>query len=118
MEWQDLESIGNKKARETNVVENTEEPDEDQLGISGASVLATRVFIDGTDNGPADERTNHAENCSQKQRSATDLVDSQGSGDGDRKIENRLTSADLFRVSICYPNAYSKNLPQASGSDQ
>lgn len=38
MEGQNLKSICDEKAGETNVVKDAEEPDEDDLGISGGGV--------------------------------------------------------------------------------
>lgn len=92
MEGQDLESVRNKQAREANVVEDTKEPDEYKLGVSGGLIgklsAATgitrgwwrrdrRVFVHSADNGPAHKGHYHARNCRQEQRAASDLVDGQ-----------------------------------------
>jgi hypothetical protein len=40
LEWQDLQGVGNEQAGETNVIEGTEEPDEDELSVAGADIFA------------------------------------------------------------------------------
>lgn len=94
MEGQDLESVGDEQAGEANVVEDTEDPDEDELRVAGAVVGCVRVVIDSTGDGPADERANHAEDRDQEERTTAELVDLHGGNDGDSQIEDGLASGD------------------------
>jgi len=94
MEGQDLESVGDEKTRETDIVEDTEDPNPDDLCVAGALVGLARVLIDSSDDGPADERANHAEDGNQEKGTTAELVDGQGSCDGDAKIEDGLAGRD------------------------
>lgn len=94
MEGQDLESVGNEETRETNVVEDTEDPDEDKLGISRAGVGSVGVLVDGTSDGPADESTDHTEDGGQEEGTTTELVDGESGSDGDDQIEDGLAGGD------------------------
>ena len=58
MEGQDLKGIGDKETRETNVVEDTENPDEDDLADTVAGLSAGLVVHSGHD-GPDSEGKNH-----------------------------------------------------------
>lgn len=94
MEGQDLKGIGDKKTRETDVVEDTEDPDEDQLSVAGALVCLVRVSIDGAGDGPAHKGADHAEDGGEEERPTTELVNGQGSANCDAKIENRLAGGN------------------------
>lgn len=74
MEGENLQGVADKKSRETNTVEDTEDPDEGKLGVSSARVgvlntlciligdgnLDLRVLVDGGGDCPADEGRDHA----------------------------------------------------------
>lgn len=60
MEWQDLQSVGDQKARETDVVEDAKQPDENQLSIARVLVSLMGVLVDGTSDSPQDEREDHS----------------------------------------------------------
>jgi hypothetical protein len=94
MEGENFESVGDEETRETNVVEDAEDPDEDELGVSGPGVGLVRVLVDGTGDGPAHESEDHAEDGGQEERATAELVDAQGSGNGDGEIENGLAGGD------------------------
>ena len=107
-----FEGIGNEQAREADIVENTEEPDEHDLRIAGSLVGLSRVLVDGSDNGPADERCNHAANGGKEERSATNFIDGQGGTDGNCEIHDCLASRELSTGKYCV----SKNSLTARGS--
>lgn len=130
MERKNLEGVGDEKTRETNVVEDTEEPHEGDLaqtsslvGIGGLAICASdsRVLVDGTNDGPNNKRTDHTTDGSKEQRSTTDLVDKKSSSDGERKIDNLLSSRELKGQKSANLQMFekkSRNLHRASCSDQ
>ncbi len=67
VEGEHLEGVGDQEAGVADIVEDTEDPDEDELGVAGAGVGLTRVLVDGTGDGPADEGSNHTEGGGQEQ---------------------------------------------------
>jgi hypothetical protein len=98
MEGKNLEGVGDEKAGETNVVEDTEDPNSGDLSIAGACVgvrdttvrvifsggsSVFRVLVDTTSDGPEEETENHTRDSSKEERATSDLVDSKGSTDGD-----------------------------------
>lgn len=95
VEGQDLEGVGDEQTGEANIVEATEEPDEDELGIAGADVGAARVLVHGTADGPAHEGEAHATGRDQEQGSTTESVHVQSRGDGDDEIVDGLAGAEL-----------------------
>ena len=60
MERQDLESIGDQETGKANVVEDSKEPDEDELGVTGTRVQQIGVLVHGAGDGPEDEAYDHA----------------------------------------------------------
>ncbi len=48
-------------------------PDEDELGVAGASVGVARVVVDGAGDGPQDETDDHAADAGEEQRAAAVL---------------------------------------------
>jgi hypothetical protein len=58
MERQDLQSIGDKETRETDGVEDTEDPDKDNLADTEAFLLAI-FFVHSCKGSPDGERYNH-----------------------------------------------------------
>ena len=52
---QNLESVGNEQTRPGESVEDTEDPDEWNLSVTGCGVGVAGVLIDGAGDGPADE---------------------------------------------------------------
>ena len=52
---QNFESVGNKQTRPGESVENTEDPDEWNLSVTGCGVGVAGVLVDGAGDGPADE---------------------------------------------------------------
>ena len=58
-EGKNLQSVSDQEARKADIIEDTEEPDEDDLGIAGASVGFARVLVDSTSNCPAYKRNYH-----------------------------------------------------------
>lgn len=115
MEGQNLKRVGDKEAGETNVVEDAEEPDKDDLGVTGGCVSVfgsaagrvgswgrwdTRVLVDGTNDSPADEGDDHAGNGCEEEWATTDFVDGEGGADGDDEIENGFAGGQLCRISM------------------
>lgn len=110
MEGKNLESVADEQTRETNGVEDTENPNEGELGIAGAVVgghetvgevvigldLDLGVLVDGTTDGPAGEGQNHTARGEEEQGATANLVDKKSSGDGDGEIENGLASGELL----------------------
>jgi hypothetical protein len=94
MERQDLKGIGYQQTRETDVVENTKYPDEDELSVASTSVGLAGISIDGTGDGPAHERADHTEDGGEEEGATTKPVDAQGSGNGDDQVENGLAGGD------------------------
>lgn len=94
MEGQNLKGVGDKQTRETDVVEDTEHPDEDELSVSAARVGPVGVFVDGTGDGPANEGANHTKDRGEEERATTETVNAQGCGDGDYEIENGLAGGE------------------------
>ena len=90
LEGEDLEGVGDKQTREANIVEDSEEPDEGQLGNAGGVVGAVRVLVAGTDDCPDDKRQAHATGRDEEQRPTSVLVNRQGGPDGHAQIQNRL----------------------------
>lgn len=110
MEGKNFESIGDEQTRETNVVEDAEEPNKGNLRVSGTGIGVhhptlwlgrsrrswdLRVFVDGTSDGPKNERTHHTGDGSQEEGTAAHLVDKKSSTDGETEIDNRLASGEL-----------------------
>lgn len=105
VEGQNLKSVGDKETRETDGVEDTEEPNEGQLGVSGTLVgdldtvgelvgdgnLNLGVLVDSTSDGPESERGDHTAGGGQEERTATELVDAKSGSDRDGKIEDGLS---------------------------
>lgn len=60
MEGEDLEGVGDEQTGEADVVEDTEEPDEDKLRVARPSVGRVGVLVDGTGDGPAHEGADHS----------------------------------------------------------
>lgn len=60
LEGEDLEGVGDQQTGETNVVEDAEDPDKDNLRVARAAVGLAGIFIDGTGDGPAHEGADHA----------------------------------------------------------
>lgn len=59
MERQDLEGIGDEQTRETDGVEDAEDPDEDNLANSKALLIAMSL-VQTSHDGPEDKGDNHA----------------------------------------------------------
>lgn len=59
LERQDFERVGDQEPGEADVVEDAEQPDEDQLRVPGTRVAAVRVLVHGPRDGPADKGGNH-----------------------------------------------------------
>lgn len=111
MERQNLERVRDEETREANVVEDTKQPHKGNLGETGRLVgvlnaavghlvggrgRVTRVLVDGADNGPDDKREHHTGDGEQEERATTDLVDGEGSGEGDDEIHDGLTRSELY----------------------
>lgn len=94
VEGQDLEGVRDQQTGEPNVVKDSKDPDEDELGVPGTLVGAARVLVDGAGDGPADKRGDHAADGDQEEGTATKVVDCQSSTDGARQIENGLSGGD------------------------
>lgn len=106
VERQNLKSVGNEETGETNGVEDTEEPDEGQLGIAGTLVgdldtvgellrdgnLDLRVLVDGTGDGPEGEGGDHAAGGGEEERATTEAINAEGSSNRDGEIEDGLAS--------------------------
>jgi hypothetical protein len=92
LEGKDLESVADKESRETNVVENTKNPDEDELGVAGYLVGLVGVLVRGSSDRPAGERRDHPEDGDKEQRATTKVIDLTGGGNGNNDIENGLAS--------------------------
>ena len=97
MEGQNLEGVGDEQTREANVVEDAEDPDEEDLRDAEAVGVVVAVVHGGHD-GPEREGDDHARDGSQEERAATNLVDEEGGVDGARKIENGLAGRDLWET--------------------
>lgn len=109
MEGENLQGVADEKSRETNAVEDTEDPDEGKLGVSstGVGVLNTvciligdgdldlGVLVDGGGDCPADEGRNHTASRNQEKRAATELVNAEGGSNGRSEIENGFSGGQL-----------------------
>lgn len=110
VERKNLKSVGNEQAGETDIVEDAEEPDESNLGIASTSVgvsdttirlllggrsLKLGVLVNAPGEGPEDESEDHTRDGSEEKRTTSDLVDSEGSTNGDGQIEDGLSSREL-----------------------
>ena len=86
-------------------------PDEDQLGITGASIGVARVVVHGTaisalvrvnaqgwkyaiPDGPQDETRHHSANTRQEEWATAKLVNSEGGADGDDQVEGSLADRE------------------------
>lgn len=113
MEGKNLKSVGDEQTRESNAIEDTEEPDEGNLGVAGRGVGVldatlrvlgggrggnTRVLVDGAGDGPHGERQDHTAGRCQEQRATTKLVDEESSGDGGGQIEDSLAGSELCNI--------------------
>lgn len=94
MEGEDLKSVGDQETRETNAVEGTKDPDEDDLCVTSAGVGLARVLVDGSGDGPASKRADHTEHGNEEQRATSKPVNVQGGGDGDNQIKDGLSARD------------------------
>lgn len=74
LEGQDLEGVGDEHAGEADVVEDAEEPDEDELGPAGGGVAQPRVLVEGAADGPAGEGDDHARDGDEEERPAPEAV--------------------------------------------
>lgn len=74
LEGQDLEGVGDEHAGEADVVEDAEEPDEDELGPAGGGVAHARVLVEGAADGPAGEGDDHARDGDEEERPAAETV--------------------------------------------
>jgi hypothetical protein len=112
VERKNLKGISDEETRETNVVEDTEDPNSGDLSITGTCVgvrdttirlffcgrsSVFRVLVDTTSDGPEEETENHTGDSSKEERATSDLVDGEGSTNGDDQIENCLASRELKR---------------------
>lgn len=64
--WENLESIGDKKARPGEGVEDTEDPDEGNLSVASRLVSPVGILVDGASDGPGDEGADHADGRGQE----------------------------------------------------
>jgi len=109
LERQDLEGVGDEQTGETNIVEDAEEPDEGDLRVAGSHVRLARVLVDGTNDGPDEERGAHASGGDQEQGATAEVVDGHGSTDGHDQVEDGLASGELI-------NCVSKKSPKRRGT--
>lgn len=95
LEGQDLEGVGDEHAGEADVVEDAEEPDEDELGPAGRGVVHARVLVEGAADGPAREGDDHARDGDEEERPPAEPVHVQRREHGHDQVQNRLASAYL-----------------------
>ena len=113
MEGEDLQGIGNKETGETDVVEDTENPDEDDLADTVAG-LSAGIVVHGGHDGPEGESNNHTyinrltsvpclsytraaltSDGSQEEGATSHAVDHEGGTDGAGQIQDSLAGRDL-----------------------
>lgn len=112
---QNLKSVCNEQTRPGERVEDTEDPNEGNLGVAGAGVCLVRVLVDGASNGPANEVDGHTWGnqlmrmyyserqltgvCNQEKLPATNLVNQGSSVGGDNQTQYTFATAELLAVS-------------------
>lgn len=89
-----LKSVGDEKTRPGESVEDTVDPDEGDLGVTGSFVALARVLVGGAGDGPAHERDDHTSGGSQEERATTDLVDEGGGVQSNSEVEDTLTGRE------------------------
>lgn len=96
LEWENLESVGDKQTGEANIVKDSKEPDEGQLGNTGSVVGAVRVLVDGADDGPDHKGHAHATGRDEEQGPTSILINRHGGPDRHGKVQDGFARRDLF----------------------
>lgn len=95
---QNLERIGNQESRPRNSVEDREQPNEDDLGITrGLDILS--LFIHRGSDCPRKEHEDHARGGNKEERSTPDSVDKECTANTDHQTQQRLTTVQLETLS-------------------
>jgi len=87
-EWQDLDGVGDEETRPGDGVEDTEDPDDWDLDVTGSLVGGTRVLVDGRGDGPEDEHDDHTGGTDEEEWATTSPVNQSGRGDGNDEGEH------------------------------
>lgn len=90
MEREDLECVRHQETGESNVVEDPERPDADELRVPAHHIRHVRVLVDGAQGGPASKGDEHATRRDQEQRPAPEAVHVQRRGDRDGEVQDCL----------------------------
>jgi hypothetical protein len=94
LEGQDFERIGDEQTRETDRVEDTEDPDEDDLANAVALRTAVRFVLAGQGS-PNGEGNDHARDGEQEEWASSEFVDDEGGDDGDDQAECGVAESEL-----------------------
>jgi len=115
--WENLESVGDEETGPGERVENTEEPDEDNLRVSGGlGVGAVGLLILRCDDGPGHEHGNHTSSRGQEEWSTSDTINEESAADRDNQRQHGLSTVKLEIISLCLQSWREMNLLESSGS--
>ena len=95
---ENLEGVGDEETGETDGVEDTEDPDEDDLGDTEGLGLALVLKLGGHD-GPEGEGDDHAGDGDEEEWATADLVNEGGGVDGDDQRKKGVADLELERAS-------------------
>ena len=94
--WENLKSVGNEKTGPGERVEDTEEPDENDLRVSGSlGVGAVGLLVLGCDDGPGHEHGNHTGSRGQEQWSTSDTINEESAADRYNQRQHGLSTIKL-----------------------
>jgi hypothetical protein len=99
VERQNLESVGDEKTRETDGVEDTENPDKDNLADTIAFRAIMSLIFAGQGS-PDGEGNNHANDSGQEEWATSNFVDEERSGNGHDQAEGSVAEGETKLLSL------------------
>lgn len=93
----DLEGVGNQQSRPCDRVEDGEQPNKDDLGITRGLDIPG-LLVDGGSDCPRKEHENHARGGNQEERSSSNSVNEESTAETDDQTQEGLTTVKLSHV--------------------